>query len=228
MFLYRMFSYDQVANQRNAISALQLEGCCKPVPAREGEKSTEPATLMKWYRLDDGVMGGKSESEHVPLEDGAVLHFKGTINTNGGGFCSIRSKFTDRFMDSTAKAIKIVFRGDGKTYKLLVSDGNPSMGPFAKSPSWQADLVTKRLENDDEWEEITVPFSSFLPNFGGPSAKPEEDKAKYTFKAEDMRELGLMLSMKLSNASPNPTETFGRGIFTFSLAIKSMEIMKSD
>jgi len=228
MFLYRMFSYDQAANQRNAISALQLEGCCKHAPASGGEMSTEPTTLMKWYRLDDGVMGGKSESEHVPLEDGVVLHFKGTINTNGGGFCSIRSKFTEPFMDSTAKAIKVVFRGDGKTYKLLLSDGNPSMGPFAKSPSWQADLVTKRLENEDEWEEITIPFSLFLPNFGGPSAKPEEDKAKYAFKAEEMREIGLMLSMKLSNASPNPIETYGTGIFPFSLAIKSTEIMKSE
>lgn len=221
-----MMSYDRAANERIAVTALQLLN--SGTPTCGADTAAPVAASLKWYRLDDGVMGGQSESDHIPLEDGKMLHFQGTINTHGGGFCSIRTKFYHTFLSTNAEAIKLVYRGDGKTYKLILSDGNRSTGgPFGKSPSWQVDLPTQHLSETQEWEERTLPLSSLLPNFGGrmSSRPPEEERAHHKFNAEDMRELGIMLSLKLSNGQPNPVETFGSGIFPFSLMVKSIEVV---
>lgn len=47
-----------------------------------------------WKVLDDVVMGGKSESSAKVLElkDGNYVKFAGATNTQGGGFCSVRTK----------------------------------------------------------------------------------------------------------------------------------------
>ena len=39
--------------------------------------------------------------------------------------------------------------------------------------------------------------------------------------------MGFMLSLKLSNGSSNPVETFGSGIFPFSLTIRSIDIVSA-
>jgi len=200
----RLMKYDRAANEAAAIPALQFAG----MP-------------LKWHRLDDGVMGGKSETVHE-AKDG--LHFAGEINTSGGGFCSLRAPI--QHIPDDVDAIRLQFRGDGKTYKLLLSDGNASTGsPFAKTPSWQADLPTEDRTNSQEWQELTIPFSRLLPAFGGraedrPSA---EEHAGYKFHPSEMRQIGLMLSLRLSDGSPNPVETFGEGIFPFSLYVKSID-----
>ena len=78
---------------------------------------------LKWHRLDDGVMGGQSETVHSSAEGADELNFAGHINTQGGGFCSIRSPIEGGLPSDTA-AIRVIFVGDGKTYKVLFSDGN--------------------------------------------------------------------------------------------------------
>jgi hypothetical protein len=121
-------------------------------------------------------------------------------------------------------------RGDGKTYKLIMSAGGTSGGPFAKNPSWQADLPTKKIEEGaDEWEEVVVPFSALLPSWGGRrSSRPSDDeKSGHKFDAAEMKELGFMLSLYRADGSKNPVETFGEGIFPFSLHIQSVEPVDS-
>jgi hypothetical protein len=44
---------------------------------------------LRWYCLNDLVMGGKSSSMLEKLADGS-LRFSGNINTDGGGFASCR------------------------------------------------------------------------------------------------------------------------------------------
>jgi hypothetical protein len=197
----RLMRYDRAGNEAAALPALELLG--------QG---------LKWFRLDDGVMGGQSETAHSSEKDG--LHFSGNINTDGGGFCSIRAKMEQGF-DKAVTGIKLKMTGDGKTYKFTLSDRNSSTGgPFGRSPNWQVDLPTSGKEQD-----VIVPFSSLKPAFGGrQSSKPSaEEIAKYTFDPSSMREIGLMLSLRLSDGSPNPKETFGEGLFPFSLKIKSIE-----
>lgn len=201
----RTLKYDRAANEANALTALQWTD---NVP-------------LQWFRLDDGVMGGQSETVHES-KDG--LHFTGTINTSGGGFASVRAPI--EHIPKNSNAIRLKFRGDGKTYKLLLSDGKPSTGsPFAKSPSWQADIATENRSDNQEWQEKTIPFSTLLPAFGGRAEnRPDVERHKaYKFHPGEMRQIGLMLSLRLSDGSPNPVETFGEGIFPFSLYVKSIE-----
>ena len=45
----------------------------------------------RWDRLDDVIMGGKSESSLKAGSDGNVV-WSGTLRVEGGGFCGVRSK----------------------------------------------------------------------------------------------------------------------------------------
>jgi NADH dehydrogenase [ubiquinone] 1 alpha subcomplex assembly factor 1 len=180
---------------------------------------------LQWFRLDDGVMGGQSETQHYVAADAGIMHFAGTINTNGGGFTSIRTKLPEQVL-SKAGGVKLRVRGDGKTYKFFMTDGS-RVGPLARKPSWHVDLPTvKSSENDDgNWQEVVLPFSKLLPLFvsGSNSQVTDEDRKRYKFDASEMKEMGIMLSLRLSDGRPNPVATFGEGIFPFSLLIQSIE-----
>ena len=157
----------------------------------------------KWYKLCSFL---------------STVFFK--INTTGGGFASIRSPIERLPAEMTGLRIK--FRGDGRTYKVLLSDGKSS-GPRGGSPSWQVDLPTKKLDAMEKSQVADLPLSSFLPSFGGRPSLSPEGHSKYGINANQIRQIGLMLSLKLSDGSPNPPETFGKGEFGFSLFVESIE-----
>lgn len=198
----RAARYDRAANERNAIPSLKFLG-----------------QTLNWHRLDDGVMGGQSETLHSSSTDSEELHFSGQINTQGGGFCSIRSPIEGGLPDGTA-AIRVCYIGDGKTYKVLFSDGNKSaFGPSRRSPSWQIDLPTKKGLEDT----TTIRLDTLRPSLqGGPIS------TDLKLDPTQVKEMGFMLSLKLSSGESNPVETFGSGIFPFSLKIKSIEAVSAD
>jgi len=208
----RMARYDRAANVAAAI----------PSPLTLGN------TQLAWHRLDDGVMGGRSETTHAAIEVAGRpgIHFAGTINTNGGGFASIRAPFEAGGLSDDTSCLRIKFRGDGRTYKVLLSDGGSS-GPMGGSPSWQIDLPTTKLGPEDEAQVATIPLESFVPSFGGRAALKKEDRNKFNFHASEMKQLGLMLSLRLSDGSSNPKETYGEGEFDFSLFVESIETISS-
>lgn len=195
----RIMAYDRAANERNAIQGLKLLD-----------------QNLKWHRLDDGVMGGQSETLHSYDE---VLNFSGHINCAGGGFTSIRSAISDGLPSQTT-GVKVTYIGDGKTYKVLFSDGSKStFGPSRRSPSWQIDLPTK----EGAEETTIISFKDLTPSLQG---GPIDTDA--TLDPTQIKEMGFMLSLKLSNGKPNPVETFGSGIFPFTLKIKSIEPISRD
>lgn len=198
----RVMRYDRAGNEAAAIAALDLLG-----------------ENLKWFRLDDGVMGGQSETTHS--NDSGGLHFKGTINTDGGGFCSIRARLPHCF-EPGVTGFRLKFIGDGKTYKFTLSDGNSSTGgPLSRTPSWQVDLPTRAGTEQTE----VLYLSEMKPSFGGrASSRPSDEvMATYNLDVASINEIGLMLSLKLSDGSSNPKDTFGEGIFPFSLRILSVE-----
>ncbi|KAL7538344.1 hypothetical protein ACHAWF_006069 [Thalassiosira exigua] len=197
----RAARYDRAANERNAVRSLDLIG-----------------RKLNWHRLDDGVMGGQSETIHSSTDAGE-LHFSGQINTQGGGFCSIRSPVEGGFPADTV-AVRICYVGDGKTYKVLFSDGNKSaFGPSRRSPSWQSDLPTK---NGVEGTAV-VRLDSLTPSLQG---GPVETDLKID--PTEVKEMGFMLSLKLSSGESNPVETFGAGVFPFSLKIRAIEVVGAE
>ena len=84
-----------------------------------------------------GVMGGRSSTQHTT--EGGALTFAGMLDTRGGGFTSVRADFAGGLKSD---ALRVRFRGDGKTYKVLLSNGQGG-GPWSNNPSWQHDLPTK-------------------------------------------------------------------------------------
>lgn len=204
----RMAKYDRASNEANAIPVLDFLN----------EK-------LNWHRLDDGVMGGKSETFHksVKNSNSEVLRFSGIINTDGGGFASIRAPLESCLPENT-KSVKIRYRGDGKTYKCMLSDGKASSGgPFASKPIWQADIPTANSPDDTSFQEIVLPLDKFLPSFG-PKNVPKEEMSKYTLDPSDIHLIGIMLSLQLSDGAPNPQETFGSGVFEFQLDVNSISV----
>ena len=174
---------------------------------------------LQWYRLDDGVMGGQSETLHTSTDAGE-LHFTGQINTSGGGFTSIRSSIEGGLAADTT-AIRVSYIGDGKTYKVLLSDGNKSaFGPSRRSPSWQTDLPTKK---DGSEETAIISLDSLTPSLQGSPIKTDEK-----LDPTEVKEIGFMLSLKLSSGESNPVETYGTGIFPFSLKILSIGTVCTD
>jgi hypothetical protein len=207
----RRTPYDRAANARAAISILTVSG-----------------SDLSWARLDDGVMGGQSESMHEAVVDddssSNYLHFKGTINTNGGGFASIRATLPPGLLTSATSGMRLRIRGDGKTYKFLLSEGK-SQG--MRLPTWQIDVPT---QDNGEWQEVVLPLEKLAPSWGGRrESKPSpEERLKHTFDPTAMRQVGVMLSLYRSNGEPNPKETYGQGIFPFSLHVQSLEPVTSD
>lgn len=168
-------------------------------------------------------MGGRSTT-HVDFSSDSNVPclFAGTINTNSGGFCSIRAHLENKLPEES-KGIKIKYKGDGNTYKILLSKGEGAGGPMAKNPSWQVDLPTTK----DEIEEKVLDYTSFLPSFGGRGRLSQDQMKSYVFKASEMGQLGIMLSLKLANGDSNPVETFGQSqsVFDFRLELYEMSLI---
>jgi NADH dehydrogenase [ubiquinone] 1 alpha subcomplex assembly factor 1 len=205
--------YDRAATERRTVSALSM---------LQGQN-------LNWFRLDDGIMGGQSSSEATVAsthDNGGILHFTGTINTNGGGFTSIRATIPNGSLTRETTGIKLRFRGDGKTYKLLLSDGSRGGGGARQTPSWQANLPTKKSSANstaDEWQEMIIPLSSFIPNVGVGRNRQIGNLDQYRLDPVEMKQIGLMLSLLLADGQPNPQATFGSGVFDFSLQVQSIE-----
>ena len=112
----RAMTYSIAKNQKNAVKILDIDG----IP-------------LSWFQLDDGVMGGQSQTDLKLLVEEENLHFRGMINCNGGGFASIRAKLPTNVLNSEKRGVKIRYRGDGKTYKVILSNAERG-GPFSKVP----------------------------------------------------------------------------------------------
>lgn len=69
----------------------------------------------RWQVVNDGVMGGLSRGRIAP--EGTTMRFWGEINTNGGGFSSIRHRL-ERGELAGATHIKVTMDGDARDYQL--------------------------------------------------------------------------------------------------------------
>lgn len=131
---------------------------------RPGEKG--------WYTVLDGVMGGRSTGSHRMTEEG--LLFTGVLNTNGGGFASIRRDATGLKLGQPGeRGLKLRVRGDGRRYTLRLRQPTGRRG-FAAS--YRATFATAR---NNEWVEAFVPYSEMVPTWRGrsldlPGVDPKE------------------------------------------------------
>jgi monofunctional biosynthetic peptidoglycan transglycosylase len=111
----------------------------------------------RWMIVNDGVMGGLSESE-LQLSDQGTIIFQGNLSLeNYGGFASVRS-VPYRFGLEAYDGISLRVLGDGRRYKLrLRTDVN------IDGPAYEAEFDT--IANT--WTTVNIPFQTTTPTYRG-------------------------------------------------------------
>lgn len=116
-----------------------------------------PDDIKNWRIVNDGVMGGLSQSEIVPGADDTAV-FRGILSLeNNGGFSSTRIK--PRSFDlGQYEALEIRIRGDGRTYQFRIRTDGRFDGVAYRQ-------VFSTLDN--EWMTIRLPLEDFSAVFRG-------------------------------------------------------------
>lgn len=132
----------------------------------------------RWRAINDGVMGGRS-SGGPSFEDGRMV-FSGEINTNGGGFSSVRAPLQTGVL-SDADGIKLRVKSDGRAYKITLRT-NARMG--WREVSFQGEIPKTPI---GEWAEVMVPFDALEASvFGRP--------VRAWFDRETVQTVGIILA----------------------------------
>lgn len=101
---------------------------------------------QNWFVVNDGVMGGFSNSESELLENSLI--FKGSISLqNNGGFSSLRGPANNEDL-SKFKNIEIKYRSKGQDFGLRLLEYDEYYMPYFK-----------HLFEDTSWEWQTVQVS---------------------------------------------------------------------
>jgi NADH dehydrogenase [ubiquinone] 1 alpha subcomplex assembly factor 1 len=109
---------------------------------------------LRWRTVNDNVMGGRSRGDYQ-INDG-VLSFRGSTNTNGGGFSSIRTSRVSLDL-SDASGFSMRLRGDGRVYTFRVTTSRGRVSYWAEFPT----------RAHGKWVEVRIPFETFWPNIMG-------------------------------------------------------------
>ena len=123
----------------------------------------EPGSL-RWVTVLDGVMGGRSSGDFQLV--GGRMDFRGVLNTNGGGFSSVRTG--DQSMDLTGyRGLRLRVRADGRSYSLRVRQSGLRGGvsyraSFPTRPSAPGDA-----QEPGPWQTNFVPFTDLTPQWRG-------------------------------------------------------------
>jgi monofunctional biosynthetic peptidoglycan transglycosylase len=142
---------------------------------------SSPDQAQDWLIVNDGVMGGVSQSEMVVTPAGTAL-FRGNVSLdNNGGFASVRT-YPTSYQLAGYEGLSLRVKGDGQPYKLRLRMDNPLGGV-----AYQADFQTEL----DTWLDIQLPFAEFVPVYRGHlvSGAPKLDQAR-------IAQIGLMISNK--------------------------------
>ncbi len=134
-----------------------------------------------WEIVNDGVMGGLSQSSMRWSEDGYAV-FTGRVSlANNGGFASTRTRGLD-LKTKEYKGFKIRIKGDGRVYKMRARTDNQYDGV-----TYSADFQTET----NAWQEIAIPFEDFRPTFRGRTLKDQPP-----LQGLPLRQLGFLISDK--------------------------------
>jgi len=163
----------------NATAQVSSEGSITQKDCRMKMDLSDSDTLNAWQVVNDGVMGGLSQGARFAEEDYMV--FRGVINTNGGGFSSIRTRMKPGQL-SGAEGIRLRIRSDGRDYKMT----------FRTSERWRGRSVSYQAPIPDtparEWADVLVPFNALETTVFGRRVRVDP------FDKSDVRELGIILA----------------------------------
>lgn len=141
----------------------------------------DKSTLQNWRIVNDGVMGGLSESGMRLNEEGNPV-FKGEVSLeNNGGFASVRCYMDPIDIEGKSKAVLRV-KGDGKRYQFRIrNDRN----------TWYS-YITYFETKKDEWTDIEIDLSEMYPAFRGRNL----DRPNYPM--DQIAELSILIGNKVN------------------------------
>lgn len=132
-----------------------------------------------WRAINDGVMGGRSSGG--PEFDNGNLVFSGNINTNGGGFSSIR-RFVDDGVLAGAQSVTLRVKSDGRGYNLRFRTNVAYRG---RRIAFQKPIEVKQ---PGQWETITVTLDDMRASLFGRTVYGAD------FVPADVIETGIILA----------------------------------
>ena len=137
--------------------------------------------VQRWVKVNDGVMGGLSQSEMAFTLEGTAV-FSGNVSLqNYGGFASVRSH-PQAYALGDYDGLDMRVKGDGHRFKVRLRTDDRMDGP-----AYQADMDTQ----SGVWIVVHVPFAAFVPTFRGRilSDAPALDSSL-------VRQIGFMIADK--------------------------------
>ena len=148
--------------------------CIKTIDFTDSNESSQ------WRVVNDNVMGGRSDGSFSITN--SQLRFAGFINTNGGGFSSIRRAVTLPAMNIPQQVkLRVKTRNHLPEYRLIIHT-NQSQFINHRAP-------LPLLETDD-WQELSIKLSDLVPSrFGRVLDGPKLGNT-------DIRSIGLMRTSK--------------------------------
>lgn len=118
----------------------------------------EPSKEPEWFAQNDGVMGGVSTG--WAETKAGHLHFSGKLSLeNNGGFAQIYSQ-AEQADFSRYTGLRLRVKGDGRDYQFRIATDARYRG---SQIAYRATFPTKA----DQWTEVTIPFSTFVPSYRG-------------------------------------------------------------
>lgn len=155
-----------------------------PLPAeRVLADFSRPGEGPRWRTVLDGVMGGRSTGS-FEVRDGSMV-FTGVLNTNGGGFSSVRRRGGLQLGVDGEAGVHLRVRGDGRKYTLRLRQPTEQRRYAA---SYRTQFQTQQ---GDRWQDVYIPYSALQPTWRGRKLDlPPVDPAK-------VDELGLSIDDKI-------------------------------
>ncbi|WP_093369440.1 CIA30 family protein [Psychroflexus sediminis] len=140
----------------------------------------EPDKNIKdWDIVNDGVMGGLSQSSIHLSEDGNAV-FSGKISLeNNGGFASVRHQTTIKNIHDYSH-VNIRVKGKPSTYQFRIK----------KSGEEEAPSYVQEFKVTPEWQTIQLKLSSFYPRYRGRNLNLPN------FEADVIREVAFLIGNK--------------------------------
>jgi len=140
------------------------------------------SNLSNWYVVNDGVMGGISQSKFSVNEKGNGL-FQGNVSLeNNGGFCSVRYAIGNT--DISGKTTVVIrLKGDEKQYKFRLKQNTADYYTY-----------TTTFETSGDWETIEIPLNTLYPSFRGRRLNIGNFATNY------IEELGFLIANKKKEA----------------------------
>lgn len=134
---------------------------------------------LPWRVVNDDVMGGRSLGE-AGFVDGGIA-FVGAINTNGGGFSSIRAAVPQGLLTG-AEGVAFRVLSDGQPYQITFrTTARAGWRPVSYQAVFPA--LTK-----GQWSDIYIPFETLVPKVFGRRVQGGP------FDPASVREVGIILN----------------------------------